>query len=66
MAARLYWEMANPGSKPFDPENPLVFAVGPLVASGAQAATVMSVVGKSSQTFDLVASSRLVCTTPAA
>ncbi len=47
MGARLYWELTSPGLGPFDPENPLIFMVGPLVAAGVQAATVMSVVGKS-------------------
>jgi len=46
IAARIYWEIANVKSKAFDPENPLIFMTGPLVASGAQAATVMSVLGK--------------------
>ena len=47
IAARIYWEMADAKVKPFDPENPLIFMTGPLVASRAQAATVVCVVGKS-------------------
>jgi aldehyde:ferredoxin oxidoreductase len=47
IAARIYWEMTDPGLKPLEPENPLVFMTGPLVASRAQAATVVCVVGKS-------------------
>jgi aldehyde:ferredoxin oxidoreductase len=47
MGARIYWEMASPRVRPFDPENPLIFMTGPLVASRVQAATVMSVVSKS-------------------
>ncbi len=47
IAARLYWEMTHPGINPFDPENPLIFMTGPLVASRAQAATVVCVVAKS-------------------
>jgi aldehyde:ferredoxin oxidoreductase len=51
IAARLYWETIAPETKAFDPENRLIFMTGPLVATGAQAATVMSVVGKSPGTF---------------
>ncbi|MFH0915462.1 MAG: aldehyde ferredoxin oxidoreductase N-terminal domain-containing protein [bacterium] len=47
IGARLYWELTTPSVGPFDPENPLIFMTGPLVASRAQAATVMSVVAKS-------------------
>ena len=47
IGARLYWELTSPSLHPFDPENPLIFMVGPLVAARVQAATVMSVVGKS-------------------
>jgi aldehyde:ferredoxin oxidoreductase len=47
MGARLYWELVAPSVRPFDPENHLIFTVGPLVGARAQAATVMSVVGKS-------------------
>jgi aldehyde:ferredoxin oxidoreductase len=47
IASRLYWEEVPPSVKPFDPENKLIFANGPLVGTGAQAATVMAVAGKS-------------------
>ena len=47
IAARIYWEMTDPSVGPFDPENPLVFMAGPLVASRVQAATVVCVVAKS-------------------
>lgn len=47
MAARLYWDLATPDTQPFDADNPLIFAVGPLVGARAQAATVMSVVSRS-------------------
>ncbi len=44
---KLYWEKVKPETKPFDPENCLIFTVGPVVATGAQGATLTSVVGKS-------------------
>jgi aldehyde:ferredoxin oxidoreductase len=47
IACRIYWEMVSARSKAFDPENCLIFVVGPLVATGAQGATRMSVAGKS-------------------
>ncbi len=47
IAARIYWEMTDSSVGPFDPENPLVFMAGPLVASRVQAATVVCVVAKS-------------------
>lgn len=43
----LYWENVKAETKPFDPENCLIFTVGPIVATGAQGATLTSVVGKS-------------------
>ncbi len=51
LASRLYWETVAPEIKAFDPENRLIFVAGPLVATGAQAATRMSVVGKSPMAF---------------
>ncbi len=51
IASRIYWETVPPGIKAFDPENRLIFMTGPLVATGAQAATRMSVVGKSPMAF---------------
>jgi aldehyde:ferredoxin oxidoreductase len=44
---RLYWEQVKPETKPLDPENCLIFTVGPVVATSAQGATLTSVVGKS-------------------
>ncbi len=51
VASRIYWERVKPAVKAFDPENCLIFMTGPLVATGAQAATRMSVVGKSPMTY---------------
>ncbi len=51
IACRLYWEMVKPEIKAFDPENALIFMTGPLVATGAQGATRMSVVGKSPMAY---------------
>jgi len=47
IASRLYWEMVPPGVETFAPENVLIFMTGPLVATGAQAASRLSVAGKS-------------------
>jgi aldehyde:ferredoxin oxidoreductase len=51
IASRIYWETVAPETKAFDPENRLVFMTGPMVATGAQAATRLSVVGKSPMTI---------------
>ena len=51
IATRIYWETVGPETKAFDQENRLIFMTGPLVASGAQAANRMSVVGKSPMTL---------------
>ncbi len=51
IASRIYWEEVPPEVKPFDPENKLIFVNGPLVGTGAQAATVMAVAGKSPSAF---------------
>ncbi len=51
IASRLYWESVTPQTRAFDPENHLIFMTGPLVATGAQAATRMSVVGKSPMVY---------------
>ena len=51
IASRLYWESVSPETGAFDPENRLIFMTGPLVATTAQAATRMSVVGKSPMTY---------------
>ena len=47
IASRLYWERVPPDTRPFDPRNVLIFMTGPLVATGAQASTRLSVVSKS-------------------
>ena len=51
IASRIYWETVVPETKAFDPENQLVFMTGPMVATGAQAATRLSIVGKSPMTI---------------
>ena len=51
IASRLYWEKVPPEVGAFDPANHLIFMTGPLVGTGTQAATRMSVVGKSPMTF---------------
>jgi aldehyde:ferredoxin oxidoreductase len=35
IAARIGWEEITPGTGPFDPENPLIFTVGPLTGTSA-------------------------------
>lgn len=32
---KIFWDEVSPGTKPFDPENKIVFAVGPLAGTGA-------------------------------
>jgi aldehyde:ferredoxin oxidoreductase len=51
IASRIYWETVAPETKAFDPENQLVFMTGPMVATGAQAATRLAIVGKSPMTI---------------
>jgi aldehyde:ferredoxin oxidoreductase len=51
IASRLYWEKVLPGVKAFDPENHLIFMAGTLVATGAQGATRLTIVGKSPMTL---------------
>jgi len=51
IASRLYWETVPPGVKAFDPENRLIFMAGTLVATGAQGASRLSIVGKSPMTL---------------
>lgn len=51
IASRIYWEMVTPETRAFDPDNCLIFMTGPLVATGAQGATRMSVVGKSPMAY---------------
>ena len=47
IAARIYWESADPGAGPFDAQNPLIFMTGPLTGTRVQAAPIMAVVSKS-------------------
>jgi aldehyde:ferredoxin oxidoreductase len=47
IATRIYWEEVSPETGSLDPENRLIFMAGALVATGAQAATRMTVMGKS-------------------
>jgi aldehyde:ferredoxin oxidoreductase len=51
IASRIYWETVTPETKAFDPENLLIFMTGPMVATGAQAATRLAVIGKSPMTI---------------
>ena len=51
IVSRLYWEDVPPGTKPFDVANKLIFANGPLVGTGAQAATVIAVAGVSPSAY---------------
>jgi len=51
LASRLYREKVTPGVKAFDPENRLIFMTGPLLATGAQGASRMSVSGKSPMAY---------------
>ncbi|MBN1830828.1 MAG: hypothetical protein JW896_01825 [Deltaproteobacteria bacterium] len=51
IALRLYWENVKPETRAFDPDNTLIFMTGPLVATGAQGATRMVVMGKSPMTY---------------
>jgi len=48
---RLYWEAVKPETQAFEPDNRLIFMTGPLVGTGAQGATQLSVVGKSPMTY---------------
>jgi aldehyde:ferredoxin oxidoreductase len=50
IGAALYWEYVKPEIKAFDPENYLIFMTGPIVGTGAQGSTLLSVVGKSPAT----------------
>jgi aldehyde:ferredoxin oxidoreductase len=51
IASRIYWEKVKPKTKAFDRENCLIFMTGPLVATGVQGASRLSVVGKSPMTL---------------
>ena len=47
LGARLLWDLVGPEVEPLAPENVLIFAVGPLTASGAQTSNRFSVSTKS-------------------
>ncbi len=51
IASRIYWDTVKPETRAFAPENRLIFMTGPLVATGAQGATRMSIAGKSPMTY---------------
>jgi len=51
IASRIYLETVKSEIKAFDPENYLIFMTSPLVATGVQGATRMSVVGKSPMAY---------------
>jgi aldehyde:ferredoxin oxidoreductase len=47
LGARLLWDLVGPEVAPLDPENVLIFATGPMTASGAQTSNRFSVSTKS-------------------
>ncbi len=47
LGARLLWDEVGPGVEPLSPENVLIFAVGPLTATGYQTSNRFSVTTKS-------------------
>jgi len=47
LGARLLWDLVGPGVEPLSPENALIFATGPLTASGFQTSGRFSVSTKS-------------------
>lgn len=51
IASRIYWEKVKPEAKALDGENVLIFMTGPLVATGVQGASRLSVVGKSAMAY---------------
>ncbi len=51
IASRLYMERVLPRTGAFDPENHLIIMTGPLVATGVQGATRMSIAAKSPMTY---------------
>jgi aldehyde:ferredoxin oxidoreductase len=51
IASRIYWERVSPRTGAFDPQNHLILMTGPLVATGAQGATRMSLIAKSPMTL---------------
>jgi aldehyde:ferredoxin oxidoreductase len=51
IASKIYWDTVAPEVGVFEPENRLIFMAGPLVATGTQGATRLSVVSKSPMAF---------------
>ena len=51
IASRIYWERVLPETGAFDTMNHLILMTGPLVATGAQGATRMTLVTKSPMTY---------------
>ena len=51
IASRIYWETVAPEIGAFDPENRLIFMTGPMVATGVQGASRLSLVSKSPMAF---------------
>lgn len=51
IASRIYWERVRPQTGAFDPQNHLILMTGPLVATGVQGATRMSLIAKSPMTL---------------
>ncbi len=47
IAARIYWEEVPPGTGPFDPDNRLIFATGPVTATTGFCGSRWQVCGKS-------------------
>ncbi len=47
LGARLLWDLVGPEVEPFSVQNVLIFATGPLTASGAQTSNRFSVTTKS-------------------
>src|SRR3990170_6805980 len=47
LAAKIYWDEVPPGTKAFDPENRLMFVVGPLAGFPVIGGSRMQVCGKS-------------------
>ena len=62
LGARLLWDLVGPDVEPLSPQNVLIFATGPLTASGAQTSNRFSVTTKSPLTGTILdANSCLVC-----
>lgn len=50
IAAKLYWDLADPASNVLDPSNPMIFVTGPLSGVPAVAGSRWQVIGKSPYT----------------